>query len=83
MTMVVMAQMTQFMKKDVIPQHLRKAHYIQIQIDIASGRAASPVGEVVLDGDFAIRESLSPGQFLQSYGQHFLCRLSQSLYFPI
>lgn len=32
--MVMMSEMTKFMKQDIIPQHIRKTDYIEIKIDI-------------------------------------------------
>ena len=44
MTMIVMTQMTELMKEDIVSQDMRKADYVQVQIDIVPRRAASPVG---------------------------------------
>ena len=41
---VGMLQMTQFMEDDAVAQGFGKPHKIEIQIDIALGRTASPVG---------------------------------------
>ena len=37
MTMIVMPQMTEFVKKDVVLQHMRQTDDIEIQIDIIPG----------------------------------------------
>ena len=33
-TMIMMAEMTEFVKEDIISQNLRQAHDIKVQIDI-------------------------------------------------
>lgn len=42
--MVMMAQMTEFMKKNIVAQNGWKADKIEIQIDIVLARTAAPVG---------------------------------------
>ena len=49
MTMIVMPQMTEFVKKDVVLQHMRQTDDIEIQIDIIPSRTAAPVGGIMLN----------------------------------
>ena len=67
MTMVVMTQMTQFMKKYIIPQDIGQPDNIQIEVDIVSGRAASPIGGIMLYGYLIIHEYILPRQLVKTY----------------
>jgi len=44
LSMIRMMEMAEFVQENVVLKNLRKSYYIEIQIDISSGRAASPVG---------------------------------------
>ena len=48
--MIVMAQVSEFMKDDIIADGLGKADQIEVEIDVAEGGAAAPVGGIVLNG---------------------------------
>ena len=60
MAMVMMAQMTQFVKKDIILKDLRQTDYVKIEIDVRLCGAAAPVGRIMLDRHFIISKSVSP-----------------------
>ncbi len=62
-TMVMMFQMTQFMEEDVVAQGLGEADDVEVEIDVAAGRAAAPVGGVVLDGQAVEYEAVTGGKF--------------------
>ncbi len=62
-TMVMMFQMTQFMEEDVVAQGLGEADDVEVEIDVAAGRAAAPVGGVVLDGQAVEYEPVTGGKF--------------------
>lgn len=49
--MVGVAEMAELVEDDIVPQLVRKAHEVEIQVDVAFARAASPVRGVVLDAD--------------------------------
>lgn len=48
---VGVAEMAELVEDDIVPQLVRKAHEVEIQVDVAFARAASPVRGVVLDAD--------------------------------
>ena len=79
MAVVVMPEMAEFVKKDIVPKRVRQTDYVQIEIDVPSGRAASPVGGIVLDRHFVIGESISGCKFRQPQGKFRLGLTSQSL----
>ena len=54
MTVVVMTQMAELMQKDIVTKRGRQTDDVQIEIYVVSGRAAAPVGGVVLDGHTVI-----------------------------
>ena len=62
-TMVLVAQVAELVQKDVVLKHARQAHDAEVQVYIALGRAASPVGCIVLDGDPVVCETVSGGKF--------------------
>ena len=63
MTVILMAQMTQFVKKDIVLKDLRKSHYLQIKVDVALCRTTSPVADIILYGNTVIYESVSRCEF--------------------
>ena len=79
MAVVVMPEMAEFVKKDIVPKRVRQTDYVQIEIDVPSGRAASPVGGIVLDRHFVIGESISGCKFRQPQGKFRLGLTSQCL----
>ena len=62
MTMIVMPQMTEFVKKDVVLQHMRQTDDIEIQIDIITGRTAAPVGGIMLNRNPIVFKTISGSQ---------------------
>jgi hypothetical protein len=60
--MVVVTQVAKFVEQNVIAQHKRQTYYIDIQIDIVPGRAAAPVGGIVLYGNTVIHKSIAGGK---------------------
>ena len=48
---VGVAEVAELVEDDVVPQLVREAHEIEVQVDVAFARAASPVRGVVLDAD--------------------------------
>ena len=44
-------EVAEFVDDDIVPQLVRKAHEVEVQVDVAFARAASPVRGVVLDAD--------------------------------
>ncbi len=67
--MVMMSKMTQLMEQDIIAQNSREPDDVQIQVDVIPGRAAAPVGGVVLDGQSVEYESVTCSQFVQTWRQ--------------
>ena len=65
-SMILVAEVAELVQKDVVLEHARQAHDAEIQVDIALGRATSPVGSVMLDGHTVIREAITCGQFCQA-----------------
>lgn len=59
MTVVMVTQMTEFMEHDIVAKGLRKTHEVQIEVDICLGRAAAPVGRIVLDCHAVILKSIT------------------------
>ena len=49
--MVGVTEMAELVEDDVVTKLVRKAHEVEIQVDVAFARAASPVRGVVLDAD--------------------------------
>ena len=70
-TVVMVAEMTEFMEHDIVPQMLRHEHEAQIEVDIVFGGTASPVGTVVLYGKPVIFEPVSGSQSSESPGEIF------------
>lgn len=48
---VGVAEVAELVEDDVVPQLVREAHEVEVQVDVALARAASPVRGVVLDAD--------------------------------
>lgn len=69
MPMVLMSQMTKLMQKHIVLQHLRKTHYIQIQIDVRSGGTAAPVCSVMLDSHAVICKTITHGELRKAWGK--------------
>ena len=65
-TMVMMPQMTEFMEHDIVAKGLRKTHEVQIEVDVCLGRAAAPVGRIMLDCHAVIDELISGCEFSKS-----------------
>ena len=78
-TMVMVAQMAEFVEEDIVAQHLRKAHEIEVKIDIILSRTAAPVGGIMLDRYPIIYKAISVRQFFQTNRQLCLCHSSQFL----
>ena len=49
--MVGVTEMAELVEDDVVTKLVRKAYEVEIQVDVAFARAASPVRGVVLDAD--------------------------------
>ncbi len=81
MAVVVMAQMAEFVEKDIIAQEDRQTDYVQIQVDVSTGRATSPVGGIVLDRHLIIYESVARGKFGQTGREFGLGLTTQGLDF--
>ena len=58
--MVLVAEVAELVQKDVVLEHARQPHDAEVQIDVSLGRAASPVGCVMLDGHTACLLYTSP-----------------------
>lgn len=63
MTVIMMPQMAEFMQQNIILQSPRKTDYIQIKIDIIPGRAAAPIGRIMLDCHLIICKAISRCKF--------------------
>lgn len=50
-SVVGVAEVAELVEDDVVPQLVREAHEVEVQVDVAFARAASPVRGVVLDVD--------------------------------
>lgn len=48
---VGVAEVAELVEDDVVPQLVREAHEVEVQVDVAFARATSPVRGVVLDAD--------------------------------
>ena len=48
LTVVVVTKVAELMQKDIVTKRGRQTDNVQIEIDVVSGRAAAPVGGVVL-----------------------------------
>lgn len=55
-------QVTQFVEEDVVAEGFRKTDEIEVQIDVAGTRTASPVGRIMLDGHLVEMESILVGK---------------------
>ena len=66
MAVVMMPQVAEFMEHDIVLKDLWKADEIQIQVDVCFGRAAAPVGRIVLDCHAVIDELISGCEFSKS-----------------
>ena len=56
LTMVRMPQMAEFMEKHIVPELFRKPHQVEVQVDVALSRTATPIGGVVLYPDLVVLE---------------------------
>ena len=77
MTVVLMAEVAELVQKDVVLEHARQAHDAEIQVDIAFGRATSPVGSVMFYGNTVICETVSGRQHRKTPRKFCLCLSSQ------
>ena len=77
MAVVLMAEVAEFVQKDVVLQHARKAHYAEIQIDVSLGGAASPVCCVMFYGDTVICKAITRSQFCKTPRKFGLCLSAQ------
>ena len=68
-TVVMMAQMGELMQEDIIADGLGKADQIEVEIDVAEGGAAAPVGGIVLDGHAIVAEAVSFGKETELDGE--------------
>ena len=50
-SVVGVAEVAELVEEDVVPQLVRETYEVEVQVDIAFARAASPVRGVVLDVD--------------------------------
>ena len=57
--MIQMAKVAEFVQKDIILEDARKTDNIEIEIYIAFGRAAAPIGRIVLYRDLIVGKSVS------------------------
>ncbi len=78
---VMMPQMTEFMKQDIVAQDMRQPHDVQIQVYIVLSRAAAPVGGIVLDGQSIEYKSITYSQFVQTHRQFCLGTATEAGYF--
>ncbi len=62
-SMVMMPEVAELMEEDIVLEGLREADDVQVEIDVGAGRAAAPVGGVVLDGHVVVYESIPCGEF--------------------
>ena len=74
---VLVAEVAELVQKDVVLEHARQAHDAEIQVDIALGRATSPVCSVMLDGHTVIRETISGRQHSKTPRKFCLCLSAQ------
>ena len=72
-------EVTEFVEEDVIAERFWEADEIEVQIDVAGTRTASPVGGVVLDGHFAELEAVLFCKIRQFLGQENLGLLTKHL----
>lgn len=67
MTMVMMSQMTEFMKQDIVPESFRQTDYIQIEIDVSPYRTTSPVSGIMLNRNFIVYEAITCRKSTQTF----------------
>ena len=65
-TVIRLPKMAELVQNHVVGKMFRQAQQIEIQVNIALGRAASPVREIVLYEDSGVLESEASGQHFQS-----------------
>jgi len=70
LAVVLMAQMTEFVKEDIVLKHGGKADDVKVQVDVAFRRAASPIRCVVLDGHTVIYEAIAQGKLSKPRRKH-------------
>ena len=66
MAVILVAEVAELVQKDVVLEHARQPHDAEVQIDVSLGRAASPVGCVMLDGHTAVCETITRCQFCKT-----------------
>ena len=54
--MVRMAEVAEFVEKDIVPKVIRKPHQIEVQVDVPFPRTTSPIRDIVLDTDLIVLE---------------------------
>ena len=79
MAMIWMAKMAEFVYKHIVLKHLRKADDVEIKIDVSFGRAAAPVGCIVLDCHTVICKSITSRKLSKTHRQLGLGLAAQRL----
>ena len=80
MAVVRVAEVAELVQKDVVLEHARQAHDAEVQVDVAFGRAAAPVGRVVLDGHSVVCETVVRRQCSETTRQLSLGLAAERLY---
>ena len=80
-TMIMVAEVAEFMDEDIVLQDLRQTDEVQIEIYVRLGRTAAPVGGVMLDGDTVVDKTVAGGELCQTRRQDGLRRLTHVLDF--
>ena len=70
--MVEVAQVAELVEQDIVPQRFLETHQVEIEVDIALGGTAAPVGDIVLDEDLPEGEAIPLRPVLQAAGQEGL-----------
>ena len=55
---IEVTEMAEFVDNHVITQVLRETHQIEVEIDIPFGGTAAPIGDIMLDADLIVAESI-------------------------
>lgn len=73
LAVVMVAQMAELMQEDIVPEGSWETHDIEVQIDVVTCGAASPVGGIMLDSHAVVCEPVACGEFCKTAREFGLC----------
>ncbi len=81
MAVILMPEVAEFVKEDVVLQHGRKTYDIEVQVYVPFGRAAAPIGGVMLYCNTVVCEVITLCKFCKTRRQFRFGLFAQNVYF--